>query len=451
MLVRVIGVALGWLSLLVPEAGERALWQARWTGSLNAYTRWLETRRLSPAEFRRHLLTYFRDGAVEALSARFPGSTLPDAVHRRLRSPWAALIVPLTVLLAGILVSGQLAPVRRAFRPLVPSAGTRLVTAEPGKSYFGKTPGFTARQFSIVRDRSRSYEIVAGFSTRRSAVEAGGGIRTIAFATPELFRLLALPPDAQALVAEELDASRWLGRTIEVAGRRYRVDGVWPKHFRPALARPDFWIVESEAVFAERRYDTTLAARLRPGVTPAAATAELADIMLSAPPRRGTGTPDTIVPLGHRQAGAYGALAIAWLVLSGALTGAAVFRGLRDRSQWRKELFFAAKALPLISGIGAIAVAALDLRWAASAAGAFFVFWWAGIFAALAIWLAWRDQSTRCPECLTRMSMAVQIGTHGNPLLEGVGDELICEYGHGALWLPGAPAQAFGPEVWRGQ
>ena len=47
--------------------------------------------------------------------------------------------------------------------------------------------------------------------------------------------------------------------------------------------------------------------------------------------------------------------------------------------------------------------------------------------------------------------MSVQIGTHGASLLEGVGDEFLCEYGHGSLWLPGVPPQAFGPEVWRDQ
>ena len=450
LLVRVVGIALRWLSLLVPEAGERAHWRARWPDSLPDYVRWLESRDSSPARIRRQVVTYLRDGAAEAINARWPGDLLVAALQRRLRSPVVAIAWPAVLLLLGLAVSGGLAPLRRSAQPLVsPPLDGRLVTAEPSKSYFGKSPGFTSQQFAMVRARSHVYERIAGFSMRRVIVDSGPA-RTVAFATPEFFALLGLPKTATALVAEELGPA-WIGRYIDAAGRRYRVSGVWPRHFRPALARPDFWIVESLETFSERRYDTTLAALMKPGISISAATTELRDLMLSAPARRGTGGPDTIVPLRHRQAGIYRALWLAYLLLAAALVARALICSYRHRVNWRKEWFFAAKALPLLTGIMAFAAASLDLRWAASAAGTFFVYWWAGVFAALSLWWAWRDQATRCPECLTRMALSVQVGTHGNPLLEGVGDELLCEYGHGALWLPGAPAQAFGPEVWRSQ
>lgn len=453
LLVQFVGIALRWLSLLVPEAGERAHWSAKWPGSLKDYARWLESREALPGERRRQLIAYLRDGAREAAETRWPDGLLRESMQRRLRSPWAALAGPLILLLVGLAVSNGLAAMRRAFHPLVPpqQVSARLVTAEPSKSHFGKSPGFTARQFAMVRERATQYEVIAGYSTRRASVGAGfGAPRSVAFATPELFGLLGLPAGATALAAEEL-GPEWIGRRIEVAGRQYRVSGIWPRHFRLAVARPDFWIAESLATFEERRYDTTMVALLKPGASIAFASTEIQDILLSAPPRRGIGTPDTVIPLGHRQAGIYRALWISYLLLVIVLIGRTLFQARRTGGAWRKELFFAAKALPLVSGMLAFAVASLDLRWAASAAGTFFVYWWAGVFTALGLWWSWRDQATRCPECLTRMTLSVQVGTHGNPLLEGVGDELLCEYGHGALWLPGAAAQAFGPEVWRSQ
>lgn len=449
MLAQIVGIALRLVSLLVPEAGERAHWRAKWPGKLADYLRWLESRPISPADIRRGLLSYLRDGAREAVEIRWPDGLLLAGFQRRLRSPWAAVAWPALLMLAGLAVSQGLAPLRRSTQPLVTRPGGLLVTAEPSKSYFGKSPGFSSRQFAIIRSRSHVYASIAGFSMRRAVVDAGAP-RTVAFATPELFALLGLPASATALVAEEL-GPRWLGRHIEVAGRRYRVSGFWPRHFRPALARPDFWIAESFLTFDERRYDTSLVALLKNGITLSAATTELQDLLLSAPPRQGTGSPDTVVALRHRQAGIYATLWFTYLALVAALILRTLFLVRQTGGVWRKELFFAAKALPLVTGTMALAVASLDLRWAASAAGTFFVYWWAGVFTALGLWWAWRDQATRCPECLTRMTLSVQVGSHGNPLLEGVGDELLCEYGHGALWLPGAPAQAFGPEVWRSQ
>ncbi len=68
---RCVAIALDWLSLLVPEAGEREHWRGRWVHNLPYYCDWLASRKLSAAEIRASLGRYLRDGAAEACSARW--------------------------------------------------------------------------------------------------------------------------------------------------------------------------------------------------------------------------------------------------------------------------------------------------------------------------------------------------------------------------------------------
>lgn len=442
LLIRAVAIVLNWLSRLVPDAGERELWRYRWVQQFPHYTQWLESRGHSSAERRRHLVRYVQDGASEAAAARWPDGSPFDALWRWGRHPAASLLFPpLAVLALGLAWSRGAEPLRHAL--WTDASPTPLVSAIPTKSFFGKNTGFTARQFDLVRTRARSYAAFEGYALRN----LDG--RRIAFVTPGLFALVGVPAGQTALASAELGPA-WIGRWIHVAGRNYRVSGVWPRALRPSPARPDFWIPETLATFAERRYDTFPVAALRPGVAMEAATAELQDLLLSAPPRKGSGTPNQVVPLVHGQAGVMEVLWIGFLALVAGLVVFTAYR-LGGAEGWRKELFFAAKAVPLVTGVFLSAVAWLGTFGSGSAAGPFFVYWCSGVATALGLWWAWRDQHLRCHTCLSRMTLAVQVGTHGAPLLEGVGDELLCEYGHGSLWVPGAPSQAFGPEVWRGE
>lgn len=436
MLIRFAGIALRLVGLLVPEAG-RERWRLRWPDSVDDYAAWVASRGLPRAEVRKLLLRYVRDGASEAVRSRWELPELRDAWKRRLRGPWAALILPVTVLLAGLWWSHGLSLLRTALQ--TPDASFRWVTAVPERSFFGKNQGFTPRQFAVIRTRAQSYSALGGYAMRLQPVD--GEPRRVAFVTPGLFGLTA----GKAFAAEQLGLA-WFGKSIETGGKRYVVAGIWPRDLRPALARPDFWIAD----LAEDKSDTTLVAMLKPGVTREQATVELRDLLLSAPPRKGTGTPTAVVSLRHSQEGMLRALSIGYLVTALALAGYAAWRAV-TRKTWRLELFFLAKVLPLLTGVFCASVVWFGAWSSGTAAGPFFIFWMTGIGATLGIWWARRDQQLRCPECLARMTLSVQIGTHGAALLEGVGDELLCEYGHGSLWLPGAASQAFGPEVWRSE
>jgi hypothetical protein len=429
------------LSLLVPNAGERERWRARWVRSLGDYVLWLESRGLPKADIRKLLLRYLSDGAAEAFTSRWPVPVLRDGTQRRLRSPWVALALPLTVLALGLWWSNGVSLLRTALRPLEPAAGDRLVTAVPEHSFFGKAHGFTPRQFDLVRNRSKSYSAIAGYAIRLQNVD--GRLRRIALVTPGLFGMLGMT-EGQAYVTEQL-GPEWLGRPVQTGGRIYRITCVWPRDFRPALARPDFWIPEIPDGF-----DTTMVALLAPGVTLEAASKELRETLMSAPVRKGAGTPTAVIPLRSGPAAILQSLWIGFVSTAIGLVCYAIWCAIRRRAL-RMELFFLAKALPLIAGVFCCSVAGIGIPASGTAAGPFIVFWLSGIGAVLAIWWARRDQHLRCPRCLARMTLSVQIGTHGAALLEGVGDEVLCEYGHGSLWLPGTAAQGFGPEVWRSQ
>ena len=444
---RCVAIALDWLSLLVPEAGEREHWRARWFHSLPSYNAWLESRNLPPAVLREHLFRYLRDGAAEAFSSRWEMAAIRDEWRRKFRAPGVALFLPFALLAVGLWSSDMADRLRASFRPIAPApVGDRLVTAVPERSFFGKTQGFTPRQFGLIRERASSYSTLSGYAIRWQTVAVPGGdvrLRRIAVAGPGVFSIFGLR-EGQAYAAGEL-GSKWVGRTLYTGGQRYRIAGVWPRNLRPALARPDFWIPQST-----EQFDATMVAVLKRGVTHEAASAELRDLLLSAPARQGSGTPTAVVSLRHGQAGELGSLWSGFLALIAGLTAFAIWKAVRRRV-WRTELFFLAKAIPLTSGIFLCSVATFGLLASGSASGPFFLFWLTGLGAVLGIWWARRDQELRCPHCLARMTMAVQIGTHGAALLEGVGDEVLCEYGHGSLWVPGAPAQAFGPGVWRGE
>ncbi|MGH9622656.1 MAG: hypothetical protein ACRD45_23485 [Bryobacteraceae bacterium] len=72
----------------------------------------------------------------------------------------------------------------------------------------------------------------------------------------------------------------------------------------------------------------------------------------------------------------------------------------------------------------------------AAIVGYFFAFRW-----------ALRDQRQRCPVCLRLLTHPVRIGQSSRFLLDWSGTELMCEQGHGLLYVPGTPS-TFGRQRW---
>lgn len=61
-------------------------------------------------------------------------------------------------------------------------------------------------------------------------------------------------------------------------------------------------------------------------------------------------------------------------------------------------------------------------------------------------WLL-RDQRRRCPVCLQLLTHPVRIGRSSRFLLDWNGTELMCEQGHGLLYVPGTPS-TFSSQRW---
>jgi hypothetical protein len=60
--------------------------------------------------------------------------------------------------------------------------------------------------------------------------------------------------------------------------------------------------------------------------------------------------------------------------------------------------------------------------------------WLFVLFAVFILPVAIQDQRVRCRRCLRLLRMPVQIGRFGSPLLERAGTEMMCPFGHGALF-----------------
>lgn len=58
-----------------------------------------------------------------------------------------------------------------------------------------------------------------------------------------------------------------------------------------------------------------------------------------------------------------------------------------------------------------------------------------------------KDQRRRCPVCLRLLTNPVRIGRSSRFLLDWSGTELMCEQGHGLLYVPGTPS-TFGRQRW---
>jgi hypothetical protein len=73
------------------------------------------------------------------------------------------------------------------------------------------------------------------------------------------------------------------------------------------------------------------------------------------------------------------------------------------------------------------------------------VFWLSAPVALL--WL-FADQRRRCRVCLARLATPTHFGSPSSWLLDPMGTELLCERGHGTLYVPETHSSTQKPEGW---
>jgi hypothetical protein len=252
-----------------------------------------------------------------------------------------------------------------------------------------------------------------------------------------------------------------VGRQITLDGKPALVVGVLPRSFWFASPRVRIWTLFSlSSQPPVRTPDFVLGvARLRPGVTIKQAQAELRAIAAQnrarwygalvelAPIQAGIRKPLSIYGIGLLLS--LGAGVLAALVQGGKLSLRRAERA-SPRYTWRYWLFFLSK-----TSLGVTALAGLwfelvtpllnpadDLALGALLSWVFF------LGCAILLFFSLRDQRQRCPVCLHRLAMPVTIGSWSSPLLDPVCTELLCEHGHGALYVPEAQSSASEPERW---
>jgi hypothetical protein len=228
--------------------------------------------------------------------------------------------------------------------------------------------------------------------------------------------------------------SQIVGRVFSIDGKPARVAGIVPPEFWRLPGNVDAWLVG-----AALRLDATGFAVVR-GVFNGDGPRQWRIVL---PNRHGGRDAFRFVSLDTRQSLLIhiGMLGLALLILPVATT---LHLGEYPSGvAFRRWLFLGGKVALLIvivfcgslgaaAGIGAAPVQAHGLL-----VGYIFAFRW-----------ALRDQRSRCPVCLRRLTNPAAIGRPSQTLLEWYGTELICPQGHGLLHVPEIPAGSFGVQSW---
>lgn len=379
-------------SWLVP-AQRRAEWTKEWLAELH----------------------YAQEHSSEAQSYAFARGAFHDAVwqqrdfwtlkrsRRVAQSPGACLAVLAALPLTVAMVSGLLPLTRLALMPLpYRDAGSIVLIAHAGT--MADRAGVPAADIAAWRGASATLESIA---TYRWNAE-----KNAATVSENFFRVLA--PEGRG--------------------------GFWflsPKITRWQVGAPD----------KKARYGVV--ARLRPGISPGDASAELSAILRNA----GVADWDSLVELTPLASRVH---LVFWVFVSAlGLAILIIFPTLRmRRPAWnpRAAGFFVAKTALLLLTVllcGIEFTRASSITMLGGSDG----------FVALSAWLfvmgstgalAWSiaDQRQRCRVCLKRLGMAAHIGCTGCLLLDWAGTELVCVEGHGMLHVPEMAACWQEPDQW---
>jgi hypothetical protein len=461
--------------LVPPE--HAVAWREEWLGTL---WRWmLQSASSGTSDSASALIAHTRLAAREAFALRFRDEATIESWRRFRGRPSTCLTVCAALAIIFGALTGGFGAARRlaqGWRHGLPyrDAG-QLVVLRQGPAALGMRLGFRNSDVDLFRERSQTVEGAATYvwyATWLSNKETGKRERDLAAAnvSPDFFRVLGVTPlvgrsldevavedGAEPFVASyqfwERDLMRRGGRVgqrFEIGGRTMWLAGVLPREFWFLAPETSLWTSRQTDPPPPPNFRSWLGlkgtvARLRAGVTPDAARAELRQVLVKqGVARRGYQVyASGVLALVFQGASAYATAFLAAMaaVLLCAFTG--MYRGRRRGSRWSLTLrywgFFVLKcAVPLaaiflwvLEGEGVSTFAITGRSWW----GRELFSQWAGLCGAVMVLLwAWRDQRSRCRVCLERMRQPVRIGVPGRMLLDTAGLEVMCPRGHGAVY-----------------
>jgi len=433
----------------------RPEWRRRWDRDVWNWWAFLAEHgafdRYARAELIRHCWSAFPD----ALGTRMD---LGPRVARALRSPWFCLAAAAFPAVLIALLSG-FSGVRAVSMPLPYASPERvavLAYADPLRLEFVAPESLAAWRKALRVQDLQAFKLERATLDGRPvrAARAETGFFSLLGVRPALGRLF-VPGDGAGEPAAVLSHAVWrrlyhgdpatVGRVVRLNGVPVRIAGVLP---------PGFWFFHRDiAVWtvlhvapprpgAPAYYGAV--ARLQPFATALEAQIEMSNLAWQLPPRRGVWL--QVLPLAERlrSAGRWcGGLA------SLAFAAVCLLALLAYHRMPRVALFLVAKMALIVAGLALFAMELPAAVYGPGSAGRgllvepFFL-----IAICLAVWWNWRDQRRRCRTCLSRLTLPVSFGNYGSPLLDRVGTELVCERGHGSLYVPGMHWSSSPQEHW---
>jgi hypothetical protein len=451
--------------------GVREEWRREWYGELWHF---IDSRiKSGDREAYRIAISHCMGAIADAIYLRRNDEGSRAAVSKVTRHP-AFYVAPMTlaVVLLALLTNG-FENTRRMIRPLPYRAPEQIVVLRQVNPFtgvrfglpLGKIPGW---------HKAQTLDGVAAYAGYHVLLDVQG-VREVnaAAVDAEFFQVLStkaqlgqlfheLDPKACvdcAVISDEVWRSAFrtdpgvIGRSYSIAGRPHKIIGVLPRDFWFFSDSPAVWTLIEHSGFLHSNDVLVYAiARLRPTVTDRASLFELRTLYRTLPPYIKAREIEIRRLTGLTQDPPYRMLP---MVLAGILliASAAVILAPKRRTKLRGAAYFAVKVslTSLASTLAAIELAyAPGMRMSGVRGfGPEAISLWLIIFGVvIAMWWAVDDQRKRCPACLGRLSMPVQMGARGHVLMEWMSIEMVCSNGHGIRWAPEDSLESHPKDKW---
>ena len=477
--------AILWLASWIVPKPLRREWSEMWRSKVWHWANFLAESGRLDGRNQRILISNFLGAFPEALWIRYDRDTFLAQKQRLLRSPWACLAASFLLFTLVLLAGGFISRTRSLFSQPASRDDRVAVVSFTGK--YVRIRSETLLYLGSVWNGSPQATQVALYSWGPSRFSDDWSEVPVVESrvAPDFFQLLGakaelgrLPQPATGFACVNcavLSHDFWqihfrgskdvLGRRIELDGHRMTVIGVLPHDFELPASSTAVWTVLDEATlrFSNFMSRVGLVARLRDGATPAQLQSDLIDRSENVG-YRFVQAPMRVVSLRSQWRGELAAYAaflvlallsaagIAWLLRAAAGGFGPVFlRGWQNLRWWA---FFAAKSAAITSSVYLLVWMVVHglLGWVGRTVYpmADEVAFWTFLPLAVAV-LTWSiaDQQKRCRVCLRRLSMAVDVGRPGSVLLNFAGTELVCEDGHGMLYVAESESNSLERDRWR--
>jgi hypothetical protein len=440
------------------DGRERELWN---------WWAFLSERGLLTRHSRRDLINACWRSFPDALWQRFDREESPRRARRILQSAGFCLCAALLPVLTVALFSRGFERTRRLVSPPAYSAVPELVAIATPARFVGHRMGISAHALALWQEQSKAFTGIAGYSFENTRLTGFSGVRKLRAAqvTANFFSVLGVRPALGEDFAPQ-DAARGLrcvllghdfwvkrfdanaavvGREIVLNDGPALVTGILPREFRFLTRDTQVWQLMD--INRPRPGLLGVVGRLRQGVTRTHAQAELEILQLKSKSIAQPVRVDVAI-LRDRVLASLSIFRLGLTISMLIALGAALLHF------GKPGLFLIAKASLLVTGVTAVWAELID-----PAVPLWYGFqdpviggmsgWVYLLTCAAALYWAIRDQKRRCPVCLYRLGMPVRIGSWSSPLLDPVSTELICEKGHGVLYVPETQSSDREPEKWK--